>query len=73
MNYLITTPLKINWPKKYNNKLIFVSESALINYKNGDHINYKHFKVNKPRWNDKNVLGKDFNYLLKIYESYQKL
>jgi putative transferase (TIGR04331 family) len=70
MNYLITTPLKINWPKEYNNKLIFVSESALINYKNGDHINYKHFKVNKPRWNDKNVLGKDFNYLLKIYENY---
>ena len=70
MNYLITTPLKKIWPKKYNNQIVFVSESAIINYKNGDHIKYKHFKVNKPRWNDKNIFEKDFNYLLIIYERY---
>ena len=73
MNYLIVTPLKKNWPKKYNNKLIFVSESALFNYKRGDHVKYKHFKVNKPRWNDKNIFAKDFTYLLEIYERYLKI
>ena len=60
--FLVSTPIKLTWPKLKNNILIFNSEAAILKYK-GDQKKYKKYYINKFRWKDKKILGKDLKYL----------
>jgi putative transferase (TIGR04331 family) len=66
-NYLIATPIKESLPKNKNNKIVILSESALIN-ENGFQKKYNKFFVNDSRWKNNKNFSKDFAYLNKIFE-----
>ena len=66
-NYLIATPIKESLPKNKNNKIVILSESALIN-ENGFQKKYNKFFVNDSRWKNNKNFSKDFAYLDKIFQ-----
>ena len=68
-NYLILTPIKITWPKKFNNNLLFASESAILNYR-GTQNKFKNVYINPFKWKDKNILREDFKKLNSIFEKF---
>ena len=68
-NFLIFTPIKNTWPKKFLNNLLFASESAILK-NDGNQNRYASTYICPFKWKNKKILNKDFIKLNLIFENF---